>query len=84
MPDTKLTNIELARIEDRLPYLDTGDLPRLKAALSELRRLRAVLSKIANRTDDEMRTAATLHYDMRGWAGAALAPGHSESAEEKK
>jgi hypothetical protein len=34
--------------------------------------LRAALEQIANRDDAEMAAARTLHYDMRGWARAAL------------
>jgi len=30
------------------------------------------LQKIANRSDDEMKSAKTLHYDMRGWAKQVL------------
>lgn len=44
-------------------------LPRL---IAEMRRLRAALKQIANRDEVEMQSARTLHYDMRGWARAAL------------
>lgn len=33
----------------------------------------AALRQIANRTDDELKNAATLHWDMRGWALDGLA-----------
>lgn len=46
-----------------------SDVPALVA---EVRRLRGALMQIANRGDDEMRAAVTLHYDMRGWAQNAL------------
>ena len=35
-------------------------------------KLRSALKQIADRPDDEMAVARTLHYDMRGWARAAL------------
>lgn len=38
----------------------------------EIAELRAALHKIADRPDAEMEAARTLHYDMRGWARAAL------------
>ncbi len=34
--------------------------------------MKIALEQIANRDDDEMRVAQTPHYDMRGWARAAL------------
>jgi hypothetical protein len=39
----------------------------------ENQRLRAALARIADRSDAEMEQARTLHYDMRGWAKAAMA-----------
>lgn len=61
-------------IADLPPVVDELAQPRaeLAQALSENARLRAALEKIANRDDAEMVTARTLHYDMRGWAAAAL------------
>jgi hypothetical protein len=45
---------------------------RAEAAEAEVARLRAALEQIANRDPAEMATARTLHYDMAGWARAAL------------
>jgi hypothetical protein len=49
----------------------------LAAMRAERDELRAVLHQIADRPDAEMATAQTLHYDMRGWALAALARGEA-------
>jgi hypothetical protein len=49
------------------------DLQRqLAEAKAECARYRAALEQIANRDDNEMVAARTLHYDMRGRARAAL------------
>lgn len=45
----------------------------LALAAAQNQRLTTALEQIANRDDREMAVARTLHYDMRGWALAALA-----------
>lgn len=70
----KLTR-EIIGIENRTP-LEVFEImcARIKndTAAKEIERLRTALGKIANRSDDEMRTAKTLHWDMRGIAQEAL------------
>lgn len=54
----------IRRVED--------ELTRLQAAAATVERLREALEHIAAVPDDAMKVALTLHWDMRGWARAAL------------
>ena len=50
----------------------------LAASQARERRLREACERIANWPDEDMSQARTLHYDMRGWARAALADAQAE------
>lgn len=63
----------LSRITDLEQRADRAA-SALATAMARNQHLQHTLEQIANRDETEMARARTLHYDMRGWARAALVP----------